>query len=148
VSDVPGDDNRVITPDRFWGFWKGLLLRPFTWFFRMRVYGSEHVPRSGPAVIACNHIAGIDVVVLGAASPRTLRYMAKAELFTYNRVLTWARSPCVAANPTSRRSGWPAACCAPAIPSGSSARARDSPRRPSGRCSRGRPSSLWPKEHP
>ena len=40
-------------------------------------------------MIACNHIAGIDVVVLGAASPRTLRYMAKAELFTYNRVLTW-----------------------------------------------------------
>jgi 1-acyl-sn-glycerol-3-phosphate acyltransferase len=89
VSDVPGDDNRIITPDRFWGFWKLLLLRPFVWFFRMRVYGAEHVPRSGPAVIACNHIAGIDVVVLGAASPRTLRYMAKAELFTYNRVLTW-----------------------------------------------------------
>ena len=89
MSDVPGDDNRIITPDRFWGFWKGLLLRPFVWFFRMRVYGAEHVPRSGPAVIACNHIAGIDVVVLGAASPRTLRYMAKAELFTYNRILTW-----------------------------------------------------------
>jgi len=53
------------------------------------VYGAENVPRTGPAVIACNHIAGIDVVVLGAASPRTLRYMAKAELFTYNRALTW-----------------------------------------------------------
>jgi 1-acyl-sn-glycerol-3-phosphate acyltransferase len=90
MSDVPGDDHRVITPDRFWRFWKLLLLRPFEWFFRMRVYGAEHVPLTGPAVIACNHIAGIDVVVLGAASPRTLRYMAKAELFTYNRLLTWA----------------------------------------------------------
>jgi 1-acyl-sn-glycerol-3-phosphate acyltransferase len=90
VSDVPGDGYRIVTPDRFWGFWKLLLLRAFTWFFRMRVYGAEHVPRTGPAVIACNHIAGIDVVVLGAASPRTLRYMAKAELFTYNRLLTWA----------------------------------------------------------
>ena len=89
MSDVPADDYRLITPDRFWGFWRLLLLRPFEWFFRMRVYGAEHVPRTGPAVIACNHIAGIDVVVLGAASPRTLRYMAKAELFTYNRVLTW-----------------------------------------------------------
>ena len=29
MSDVPGDDNRIITPDRFWGFWKLLLLRPF-----------------------------------------------------------------------------------------------------------------------
>jgi 1-acyl-sn-glycerol-3-phosphate acyltransferase len=90
MSDVPADDYRVITPDRFWRFWKLMLLRPFMWLFRMRVYGAEHVPRGGPAVIACNHIAGIDVVVLGAASPRTLRYMAKAELFTYNRVLTWA----------------------------------------------------------
>jgi 1-acyl-sn-glycerol-3-phosphate acyltransferase len=89
MSDVPADDYRVITPDRFWRFWKLALLRPFEWFFRMRVYGAEHVPRTGPAVIACNHIAGIDVVVLGAASPRTLRYMAKAELFTYNRILAW-----------------------------------------------------------
>jgi 1-acyl-sn-glycerol-3-phosphate acyltransferase len=89
VSDVPADDYRIATPDRFWGFWRLLLQRLFTWFFRMRVYGAEHVPRTGPAVIASNHIAGIDVVVLGAASPRTLRYMAKAELFTYNRALSW-----------------------------------------------------------
>jgi 1-acyl-sn-glycerol-3-phosphate acyltransferase len=88
MSDVPADDYRIVTPDRFWGFWRLLLLRPFTWFFRMRVYGTEHVPRTGPAVIASNHIAGIDVVVLGAASPRTLRYMAKAELFTYTRAPT------------------------------------------------------------
>ena len=75
-------------------------------------------------MIASNHIAGIDVVVLGAASPRTLRYMAKAELFTYNRALdldaaaTPAPSACAAASPTSRRCGWRGACCAPAIRSG------------------------------
>jgi 1-acyl-sn-glycerol-3-phosphate acyltransferase len=89
MTDVPGDSYRIITPDRFWGFWRLLLQRLITFFFRMRVYGAEHVPRTGPAVIASNHIAGIDVVVLGVASPRTLRYMAKAELFTYNRALTW-----------------------------------------------------------
>jgi 1-acyl-sn-glycerol-3-phosphate acyltransferase len=89
MSDVPADDYRIVTPDRFWRFWRLLLQWPFTWFFRVRVYGAEHVPRTGPAVIASNHIAGIDVVVLGRASPRTLRYMAKAELFTYNRILAW-----------------------------------------------------------
>ena len=89
MSDIPGDSYTVVTPDRFWAFWKILLGRAFGWFFRMRVYGAEHVPSTGPAVIASNHIAGIDVVVLGKASPRTLRYMAKAELFTYNRALTW-----------------------------------------------------------
>jgi len=92
MSDVPADDHRWITPDRFWGFWRLLLQRPFEWFFRMRVYGAENVPRTGPAVIACNHIAGIDVVVLGAASPRTLRYMAKAELFWFP--LGWIVSAC------------------------------------------------------
>jgi 1-acyl-sn-glycerol-3-phosphate acyltransferase len=89
MSEVPGDSYRLITPDRFWGFWRRLLGPAFTYFFRMRVYGAEHVPSTGPAVIASNHIAGIDVVMLGHASPRTLRYMAKAELFTYNRALTW-----------------------------------------------------------
>jgi len=91
MSEVPGDDARLLTPDRFWGFWRLLLQRPFEWFFRMRVYGAENVPRTGPAVIACNHIAGIDVVVLGAASPRTLRYMAKAELFTHPVAAWWLR---------------------------------------------------------
>jgi 1-acyl-sn-glycerol-3-phosphate acyltransferase len=46
---------------------------------RLRVYGRERVPRTGGIVVACNHFSWIDPVVLGAASPRTLHYMAKIE---------------------------------------------------------------------
>ena len=132
MSDVPADDYRIATPDRFWGFWRLLLQRLFTWFFRMRVYGAEHVPRTGPAVIASNHIAGIDVVVLGAASPRTLRYMAKAELFTYNRALTWMLRH---AGAVGVRRGESDASCAQGMPWASSARARASRPRRSAPCS-------------
>ena len=154
MSDVPGDDNRIITPDRFWGFWKRLLLqRPFEWFFRMRVYGAEHVPRTGPAVIACNHIAGIDVVVLGAASPRTLRYMAKAELFTYNRVLTWAVRHAGAFAVRRGESDLEALRLARRVlraghPLGVFCEGTRQPSEAIGTVQPGRPSSLWPKEHP
>lgn len=45
----------------------------------LRVYGAERVPRTGGLVVACNHFSWIDPPVLGAASPRTLYYMAKVE---------------------------------------------------------------------
>jgi 1-acyl-sn-glycerol-3-phosphate acyltransferase len=45
----------------------------------MRVYGAERVPLAGGLVVASNHFSWIDPPVLGAASPRTLHYMAKVE---------------------------------------------------------------------
>jgi 1-acyl-sn-glycerol-3-phosphate acyltransferase len=47
----------------------------------MHVVGIEHVPRSGPLVVACNHVSYVDPVALGVALPRRVWYMAKAELF-------------------------------------------------------------------
>jgi len=46
---------------------------------RLRVYGAERVPESGGLVVAANHFSWIDPPALGAASPRTLYYMAKVE---------------------------------------------------------------------
>jgi 1-acyl-sn-glycerol-3-phosphate acyltransferase len=48
-------------------------------FARLRVYGAERVPANGGLVIASNHFSWIDPLALGAASPRTLYYMAKIE---------------------------------------------------------------------
>jgi 1-acyl-sn-glycerol-3-phosphate acyltransferase len=45
----------------------------------LRVYGSERVPATGGLVVAANHFSWIDPPALGAASPRTLYYMAKVE---------------------------------------------------------------------
>jgi 1-acyl-sn-glycerol-3-phosphate acyltransferase len=45
----------------------------------LRVYGAERVPREGGLVVASNHFSWIDPPALGAASPRTLYFMAKVE---------------------------------------------------------------------
>jgi 1-acyl-sn-glycerol-3-phosphate acyltransferase len=46
----------------------------------LRVYGSERVPSEGGLVLAMNHFSWIDPPAFGAASPRTVRFMAKVEL--------------------------------------------------------------------
>jgi 1-acyl-sn-glycerol-3-phosphate acyltransferase len=45
----------------------------------LRVYGAERVPTAGGLVVAANHFSWIDPPALGAASPRTLYYLAKVE---------------------------------------------------------------------
>lgn len=50
-------------------------------WFRVRVSGREHVPGEGPAIIAPNHKNFLDPFFVGIATPRPVRYMAKAELF-------------------------------------------------------------------
>jgi len=46
---------------------------------RLRVYGAERVPPRGGVVLAFNHFHWIDPAAFGAASPRTVYYMAKSE---------------------------------------------------------------------
>lgn len=43
--------------------------------------GADGVPSHGPVVIACNHISNWDPVLVGAACPRELHFLAKEELF-------------------------------------------------------------------
>jgi 1-acyl-sn-glycerol-3-phosphate acyltransferase len=45
----------------------------------LRVYGAERMPPTGGLVVAANHFSWIDPPALGAASPRTLYYLAKVE---------------------------------------------------------------------
>jgi 1-acyl-sn-glycerol-3-phosphate acyltransferase len=54
----------------------GTLVRVFA---RLRVYGRERVPKTGGCVYACNHYHWLDPAALGAASPRTVYFMAKME---------------------------------------------------------------------
>jgi len=46
---------------------------------RLEVYGAERMPVEGGLVVASNHFSWIDPPALGAASRRTLYFMAKAE---------------------------------------------------------------------
>lgn len=55
-------------------------------FYRFTIVGKEKVPTEGGFVLACTHMGWLDVVALGAASPRPIHYMAKKELFSKSLV--------------------------------------------------------------
>ncbi|MFN2201304.1 MAG: lysophospholipid acyltransferase family protein [Caldilineaceae bacterium] len=57
-------------------------------FFRYRIEGEENLPDTGGAILACNHNYGIDFILLGATARRQVYFMAKAESFRQNRLLT------------------------------------------------------------
>lgn len=48
---------------------------------RLKVEGTENIPKEGPLVIACNHLSLLDPPVLGTAATRKVHFMAKEELF-------------------------------------------------------------------
>lgn len=59
-----------------------LVLVPFfRVYFRLTGTGAEHVPASGPVIIAANHRSFLDPFVIGALARRPIYYMAKRELF-------------------------------------------------------------------
>jgi 1-acyl-sn-glycerol-3-phosphate acyltransferase len=53
----------------------------FRMIWRPRITGLENVPRTGPVIIASNHLSFIDSVVLPLVLPRRVRFLAKAEYF-------------------------------------------------------------------
>jgi 1-acyl-sn-glycerol-3-phosphate acyltransferase len=59
--------------------------------FRVRVVGAEHVPLSGPVLLAGNHTGFLDGPLAYAMSPRSATFLAKSELFIgpLARALGW-----------------------------------------------------------
>jgi 1-acyl-sn-glycerol-3-phosphate acyltransferase len=51
------------------------------YFYRVRVEGRSHVPASGPAILASNHVSFCDSVFLPYALRRRITFVAKAEYF-------------------------------------------------------------------
>lgn len=64
------------------GWWVGRLIVPrvAVWLAPAAGYGIERVPVEGGGVVAANHFSGIDHPLIGAFSPRTIYFLAKAEL--------------------------------------------------------------------
>jgi glycerol-3-phosphate dehydrogenase (NAD(P)+) len=58
-----------------------LLLPSFLVYFRLQRIGREHLPRSGPLLLASNHRSFLDPFVIGVMVRRPVYYMAKRELF-------------------------------------------------------------------
>ena len=58
-----------------------MLVPFFLVYFRMQRVGREHLPRSGPLLLASNHRSFLDPFVIGTLVRRPVYYMAKRELF-------------------------------------------------------------------
>jgi len=52
-------------------------------YFRRRVFHAERVPRHGPVILVANHASYFDPLLVGAAVPRDLHYLARASLFRH-----------------------------------------------------------------
>jgi 1-acyl-sn-glycerol-3-phosphate acyltransferase len=58
-----------------------LILPLVKLLWRLQVSGKEHIPKSGPVIIAPNHKSMYDPFLVGLATRRPVRFMAKSELF-------------------------------------------------------------------
>ena len=78
------------------GWWRfGVAVVGFVWWllFRTRVEGAERVPPTGPAIVAANHVSGMDGVALALVTARhaarMTRFLVAAEFFD-KRSFGWA----------------------------------------------------------
>lgn len=65
-----------------------LISLPTLLIYRVRAFGVENVPKSGPLVLAPNHFSQMDHFFIGLYLRRKVRFMAKSQMFG-PRVLTY-----------------------------------------------------------
>lgn len=51
--------------------------------FRLHIEGEEFIPRTGPTILAANHVSFIDPIIIAVSVRRPVRFMAKKELFRF-----------------------------------------------------------------
>jgi 1-acyl-sn-glycerol-3-phosphate acyltransferase len=82
----------VNLPDFTWAVGRVYMGWPTRLLTRVRAYGRDRVPATGGLVYAINHLHWIDIPVVGAVSPRTVYFVAKAEAALFpglGRFLRW-----------------------------------------------------------
>jgi len=67
---------------------RGILQPFFHVYFRFERIGREHIPASGPAIIASNHRSFLDPFVVGMMARRPIYFLSKRELFAHP-VVAW-----------------------------------------------------------
>ena len=65
----------------FYYFVKFTVWSVFRSYNRLEVRGQHRIPKTGPFILACNHVSFIDPPVVAAACSRRLVFMARADLF-------------------------------------------------------------------
>lgn len=69
------------------------LIRFIAWLLihtihRVHTIDTERIPKSGAAVLVCNHVSYVDAIVIMAASPRPIRFVMDHRIFK-TPVLSW-----------------------------------------------------------
>lgn len=64
---------------------------PLRAFLRLRVEGLEHVPETGPVIIASNHLSFIDSMVIPLAAGRKVGFLGKAEYVQGSGLRGWLK---------------------------------------------------------
>jgi glycerol-3-phosphate dehydrogenase (NAD(P)+) len=72
--------HKGVNPFLYWGL-RSLLVPAFLIYLRMQRIGREHLPKTGPLLLASNHRSFLDPFVIGTLVRRPVYYMAKRELF-------------------------------------------------------------------
>ena len=62
------------------------LMRFLAWMLihtihRVKTVDVDRIPAEGPAVLVCNHVSYVDAIVIGAASPRPIRFVMDHRIF-------------------------------------------------------------------
>jgi 1-acyl-sn-glycerol-3-phosphate acyltransferase len=73
-----------VVDDPWWMFLLATVGTAFHLGLKLRVEGVEHIPASGPAILAANHVSPIDPIAMGLAASkrgRTVRFLTAAESF-------------------------------------------------------------------
>ncbi len=84
AADLDGFRERALTRGVnpiFYRVMRSLLVPFFLLYFRLDRIGREHLPRTGPLLLASNHRSFLDPFVIGTMARRPVYYMAKRELF-------------------------------------------------------------------
>jgi 1-acyl-sn-glycerol-3-phosphate acyltransferase len=79
-------------PEVLWPYLRRWVAPAILWSAAPAVYAADRVPVTGGGVVASNHLSAIDPPLVGALCPRTIFYMAKAELLAMpvvGEVLKW-----------------------------------------------------------
>jgi len=61
-------------------------------FFKLKVYGTEKLPKRQPYIVAGNHVSYADPPVVASAVPVGIRFLARHNLFKKDLMGWWVRS--------------------------------------------------------
>jgi 1-acyl-sn-glycerol-3-phosphate acyltransferase len=75
----------------FYWFMKNLVAGPLLkTVFRPWVSGIENIPKTGPVILASNHLSVIDSIILPLVIERRISFLAKSDYFTGRGLKGWA----------------------------------------------------------